>query len=407
MAIPAGRVVLSLCLIVLSTGKHLGFAISSSLADTVDSAVNGRLLITNKALLDIQQHIALSHKRVATLADEIGNLKKDQQTLGRELINAAKAKREFGQYIRISEGRLKVLVAKKHNLKKVLELYRGKFAEVLVGLERIGLNPPPAILVRADNALQSVRSAVLLGSVVQEMQARTDTLAADLKELEAITKSVKAEQLRLANAVENQQIEEKRLSLLLAEKAKLQQQSEKDFIVEKEYNRELAEKAKSLQDLLAEIIHRSELLTDKTNSRLLQIQTDFFAMRGLLSLPVKGHCVQTFSKTAQGELIETEPTAVVTSPVEGIVRYAGIFRSYGQLLIIDLGHNYHLILAGLGRIDVVQGQMLLEGEPVGIMGTQFIADSTAFNIGKSAPMLYIEIRKDGKPINPAPWWLQR
>ncbi|RCL02014.1 MAG: Peptidase [Candidatus Tokpelaia sp. JSC189] len=396
----------SLSLFALAAGGCLGFAISISFAGVVHSSINRRL-ITNKVLLDIQRHMILSQERVAVLADEIRNLKKDRRTLAGELVSAVLAEREFGRYIRVSEGRLKVLMAKRHDVQKVLKSRRDEFAKVLAVLERMGLNPPPAMLVRTDDALQSMRSAVLLGSLVPEMRAYTDTLAADLKELETITRSVRAERLQLANAIENQQVEKERLSLLLAENAKLQKQSEKDLIAEKKHNRELAEKAKSLQDLLAEIRNRSELPADEANSRLLQVQTDFFAMRGLLFLPVDGRCVQTFGKDSQGEVIETEPNAIVTSPVEGVVRYAGIFRSYGQLLIIDVGHNYHLILAGLGRINVAQGQILLQGEPVGIMGTQLIASSSAFDIGKSAPMLYIEIRKDGKPVNPASWWGRR
>jgi len=398
-----------LCLAALAAGGCLSFTISTGVAGAADSAANGRL-ITNKALLDIQRNIALSRERAAALADEVRNLKKDRQTLASELVKTARAEREFGQDIRVSEGRLKVLMAQRHDAQEVLNLRRGEFSEVLAALERMGLNPPPAMLVRADDALQSVRSAVLLGSVVPEMRARTDRLVADLKELEAITKSVKTERQRLANAVENQQAEKKRLSLLLAEKAKLQKQSEENLVAEKEHNRRLAEKAKSLQELLAELQRQSTLQTDTggdDSSRLMAVQTDFSAMQGLLFLPVDGRRVQAFGKSSQGEVIEAEPGAVVTSPVEGIVRYAGAFRSYGQLLIIDVGHNYHLILAGLGRIDVAQGQMLLQGEPIGIMGAQLVASSAAFDIGKSAPMLYIEIRKDGKPVNPAPWWARR
>lgn len=398
------------CLIALAVCGFSGVAgISAGSAQPAGSAADGRLP-TDRALLDIRHNIVLSQQRAALLADEVRTLRKDRKTLTEALVKAAKAEREFGQDIRVSEDRLRVLVEKKHVVEKAFKDRRREFSTVLAALERMGFNPPPALLVHADDALQSVRSAVLLGSIVPEIRMRTEMLAADLKELEMITKSVRAEGKRLADAVENRQAEKKRLSLLLAEKARLQKESEENLVAEEKHNRELVEKAKSLQELFAELHRQSKLQTGtETRDRLslMQIQTDFAALQGLLPLPVDGRRVQTFGQSSHGEVIETESGAVVTAPVEGIVRYAGTFRSYGRLLIIDAGGNYHLVLAGLGRIDVAQGQMLLQGEPVGVMGAQLVASTAAFDVGKSLPMLYIEFRKDGKPVNPALWWARR
>lgn len=58
----------------------------------------------------------------------------------------------------------------------------------------------------------------------------------------------------------------------------------------------------------------------------------------------------------------------------------------------------------MSKINVKQGQFVLSGEPLGMMGMQFIANSVALDIGKPSPMLYIEFRKQGKPVNPTPWW---
>lgn len=391
-------------------GLSYSAGITAVVAASAEPASHGRDQM-DKALVDIRHNMALAQQRAATLAEEVKNLQKDQKTLAQALVKAARAEREYGQNIRVSECKLKMLAEKQHAAKAALERRRAEFSEVLAGLERMGLHPPPAILVRSDDALQSVRSAVLLGALVPQMKARTDALNADLRELETITKSVSYERMRLANAMESQQIEKKRLSLLMAEKARLQKQSETNLSAEKDYSRALSEKAKSLQDLLAGLQRPAPIAKDdgsRAGAQLLQMQADIGRLRGLLPLPVDGRRVQVFGKSSQGETIETEPGAVVLSPVEGIVRYAGAFRSYGQLLIIDSGHNYHFILAGLGRIDVAQGQMLLQGEPVGVMGApQLVASTGAFDIGKSAAMLYIELRKNGKPVNPAPWWARR
>jgi murein hydrolase activator len=76
--------------------------------------------------------------------------------------------------------------------------------------------------------------------------------------------------------------------------------------------------------------------------------------------------------------------------------FAGPFRGYGQILIIAHGDGYHSLLAGLDRVDSLVGQWLLAGEPVGTM-----ADSA------DQPRLYLELRHNNQPINPAPWLMTR
>ena len=108
-----------------------------------------------------------------------------------------------------------------------------------------------------------------------------------------------------------------------------------------------------------------------------------------------------------GDMVATQSTAIVTAPADGSVLYAGPFRSYGQLLILNAGDGYHVVLAGMNRINVALGQSVLAGEPVGAMGEARVASSSASSGGNRAPELYVEFRKDGKPVDPAPWWAER
>jgi septal ring factor EnvC (AmiA/AmiB activator) len=108
----------------------------------------------------------------------------------------------------------------------------------------------------------------------------------------------------------------------------------------------------------------------------------------------------------QGDMVATQSGAIVTAPSDGSVLYAGPFRSYGQLLILDAGDGYHVVLAGMGRINVTIGQSVLAGEPVGAMGNAKVASASAA-AGSGGPELYVEFRKDGKPVDPAPWWAVR
>ena len=120
----------------------------------------------------------------------------------------------------------------------------------------------------------------------------------------------------------------------------------------------------------------------------------------LLIMPVRGQLVVAFGQRATGAesaskgiSIATRTKAQVVAPYDGQVVYAGAFRGYGQILIIEHGGRYHTLLAGLERIDAVTGQWILAGEPIGIMGGP----------QERSPELYLELRHAGQPVNPLPW----
>jgi len=107
--------------------------------------------------------------------------------------------------------------------------------------------------------------------------------------------------------------------------------------------------------------------------------------------------------TLKGISLQTRGAARITAPADGWVVYAGEFRSYGQLLIINAGGGYHVLLAGMSRIDVSLGQFVLAGEPIAVMGNSAMPSQGDDN---SRPVLYVEFRKDGRPIDPDPWWAE-
>ena len=135
----------------------------------------------------------------------------------------------------------------------------------------------------------------------------------------------------------------------------------------------------------------------------------FHQARGRLPRPAHGRNVLNFGEktqyggTSKGIVLETRSGAQITSPCDGWVVYAGEFRSYGQLLIINAGGGYHILLAGLSRIDVEPGQFVLAAEPVGTMsGASASRDSKSKS---DTPVLYVEFRKEGNPVDPSPWWV--
>jgi murein hydrolase activator len=135
----------------------------------------------------------------------------------------------------------------------------------------------------------------------------------------------------------------------------------------------------------------------------------FETAKGTLRLPAQGRRVKRFGdadvagSTLKGMSLQTREEARITAPADGWVVYAGEFRSYGQLLIINAGGGYHVLLAGMSRIDVSLGQFVLAGEPIAVMGN---SAPPSQGDDSSRPVLYVEFRKDGRPIDPDPWWAE-
>ncbi|MDX8453427.1 murein hydrolase activator EnvC [Mesorhizobium sp. VK9D] len=387
----------------------------------------------------VSKEITLSSERLAKLAADIASVRKDYASITAALIQSAMTEQKLGQDIEDIGAKLEGLKAEEKKLRASLAARRDVLAEVLGALQRMGLNPPPAILVKPEDALSSVRSAILLGAVVPELRQQTDRLMADLKEQTRVTASIEAERARLTTAVTDQTAEKKRLTMLLEAKKKLQADTQTAIAAEQQRSQQLAAKASSLKDLIASLEadkarkaqdqakagERKSTDSDTTASTTelaalpvpeanrLTGSAPFSALQGQIALPVIGRIKRRFGTDdgngapMQGDMVATQSGAIVTAPADGNVLYAGPFRSYGQLLILNAGDGYHVVLAGMSRISVATGQSVLAGEPIGAMGEARVASTSASRNENSTSELYVEFRKDGKPVDPAPWWADR
>ena len=225
--------------------------------------------------------------------------------------------------------------------------------------------------------------------------------------------------------------ERQRVALLIEERQKRQADTEKAIEEERRKATSLARQVDNLKDLIGKIEQgldaktRSERTAARAadeksiNSRIdlaalkdpgrLAPAVAFASARGHLPLPVNGVRIREFGapdslgSTEKGLTIATRAGAQVTAPCDGWVVYAGSFRNYGQVLILNAGGGYHVVLAGMERISVDVGQFVLTGEPVAIMGSGSQVAATLAS-GSSQPVLYVEFRKDGTPVDPSPWW---
>lgn len=364
----------------------------------------------------------------ASLKRELAAIGDDRRKLNQALIDTAARLRAIEGRIADAENRLNALADTQRKLHETLASRRDQIAEVLAALQRMGRNPPPAVLVSAEDALASVRSAIMLGAVLPEMRAQVERLATDLAALVNVRKTIAEEQEKLLRDLAAMAGERVRVARLIEERQKKQTETEKALLAERQHADELARQAENLKDLIGRLEqgldrasraaraaedkrkndNRPELAALRDPGRLAPA-LPFAATRGHLPLPVNGVRIREFGVpdsiggAEKGLWIGTKSGAQVTSPCDGWVVYAAPFRNYGQVLILDAGGGYHVVLAGMDRISVGVGQFVLTGEPVAVMGSgsQMAA---AIPTGSGESVLYVEFRKDGTPIDPSPWW---
>jgi murein hydrolase activator len=379
-----------------------------------------------------QQRAALEAQTKLKL--EIEAIGADRRALNQQLIDTAARVRDVEADIAATQARLQPLDERERVFKASLDERREVIVEILAALQRIGRQPPPALVVRPEDALQAVRTAIMLGAVVPGMRAEADALAADLAELLRVRKDIDAENLKLTGNLQVLAREQLRLNLLIDARQKQEDATAQTLDAQKQHAADLAHQVDNLKDLIAKLeqgldsatrqarIDARAIAEDATRPDLAALKDPgrmtpavaFAANRGHLHLPVNGSRIREFGAsdgaggTQKGVSIAAHFGAEITAPCDGWVVYAGPFRSYGQLLILNAGGGYHVLLAGMERISVDLGQFVLTGEPVAVMGGGLTGGgpqvSTAGATGAKQPVLYVEFRKDGAPIDPSPWW---
>jgi len=367
-----------------------------------------------------------SREQEAKLKREIDQIKSDRKKFAQDLLDTTARIRAAEVKLGEAEKRLAPLDRREAELQKSLAGREDSLAQVLAALERLGLRPASALLLQSDTALESVRSAMLLGALIPELRAEAQTIVSDLSELARVRREIASERDTLAQGRAALADDQRRISALIDERQRQQGENEKALEGERARAQALARQVDTVQDLVsrmereietaaraAEAANREETAraanAAAADSARVSPAIPFAQTRGKLPLPVIGRKLSEFGAAnglggvEKGLSIATRRNAQVSAPCDGWVVYVGNFRNYGQLLIINAGGGYHILLAGMERITVDLGQFVLSGEPVAVMGSApGVAAVSAF--GASEPVLYVEFRKDGNSIDPSPWW---
>ena len=385
-------------------------------------------------LRGVEDTLRKSEEQRRTIETEINSVRADRARLSAALIETTAKVQDAEAGAAAAAEKLAGLNGTADDLSHSLERRRGVIADVLAALQRMGSNPPPAILVKPDDMSEAVRAAAVMGSLIPELKSEIEAARRDLDDLAKTRKSIARERDALTEKGKVLAAEKMRLAALIDARQQSLASAQDALGSQQQRAADLAKKAGSLKDLIARLdsesaarkaaaaaAHESEVATaNEIEARAqaaqgaetahLKPEIAFADAKGRVPLPAAGAILKTFGSpddlggVERGVSLATPAGATVSTPVDGAVLFAGAYRSYGQLLIIDAGGGYYVLLAGLDRINVQSGEFVLAGEPVGVMGDGSTRMATAAAVGAARPVLYIELRKDGTAIDPGPWW---
>lgn len=346
-----------------------------------------------------RQNRAAAEAEAKKLEKRADGLKAAAAELSSKLQAAATDVREAERRLDGLEREIAGLENRRSALSQSLEARRAQMTTALSALAGIARVPPLAVIARPGEFDRARLSASALAGLKPALETRMAAITADMNSLAETEKRLTEAQGEARESLASLGRDRERLAALLDERQSQAGRTREAAEAAQARARKLAGKVETLEELVRRL-GEIEPVAVPDAKRAAQAMA---AVKGRLPLPAEGRVASVYGERhgandGKGMTITTRPGAVVTAPHDAIVRFAGRFRSYGRLLILDFGDSYHLLVAGLSGIDVVVGQWLLAGEPVGRM-------AAAEDGGR--PELYLELRHDGLPIDPGPWLAQR
>ncbi|MDX1483304.1 MAG: peptidoglycan DD-metalloendopeptidase family protein [Alphaproteobacteria bacterium] len=388
----------------------------------------------------VERALEKAEDRTKALDRKAGDIAEETAALSRSLVALAGEARALETRTAELQARIKTIARLEREKRRSLGRQHARLGSLLGALQRIARNPPEALLAYGTTPEDTLRSALLLKSILPQLEAQAATLRAELDALHRLRRDARQRAAALETAAAALAAKRRKVDALIARKRALARTTRQEQERAKAESARLAAQANTLKTLLQNIEkdrkkrktkretaprHRPKpspaparksapapapdgQLAARATPRSAAAPARRLTLgpvpsirkaRGRLAPPVVGRIVARYGakrgsgSRSKGLHFATAPGAQVVAPHDGHVVFAGPFRGYGRLLIIDHGEGYHSLLAGLGRIDVAVNQRLLAGEPIGIMAPS----------GKGRPRLYLELRRKGRPFDPRPW----
>lgn len=398
------------------------------------------IICSANAAVVSEQDLEYVRRQVQQQNNHHKKLQRQTAEINRELDQINRAMIKKAKQIQNIEDKTSAMEKKLLDLQKELKDAEESFTtedknliKTLYALQNLALKPTESLFVQPLTPVEIIRSAMLLRETVPYLAEQAAQIRLRLDTISAKKKNIEQQMANVSRSKAALEKEHTKMRKLMSQKSAMRTKLKTETAETKQKIKQLADQAKDIKELLDKL-ERERIAREKMEKirrekerrereeleRYRQEQEkqetaesddlikskpefiketgkNFAKARGHLSKPARGPIAVAYGAetskgvTSKGISIQTRPQAQVISPYDGSVIFAGPFRGYGKLIIIEHGDGYMSLLAGMEDIDCEVGQMLLAGEPIGQM-----PDSEGSN-------LYVELRKNNKPIDPAAW----
>jgi len=348
-------------------------------------------------LKDIEKKLETEKQRKADLQKQMKGIRTELSGTKKELVSIAGEIKENEVSLSRLETRIQDMQAEQKEIEQRLIEDKGSIGDLILALQRMGRVPTEAVLVRPGAPLETAQSAMLLESILPRLYGRANSLKDDLNRLQDLITSLENDREAAENVARSLKVKHMSMATLIKKREGLYAQTQEDIQRQQQNIERISSKAADLKDLVKKLEESEKIKQQQANNVRAAVYTPPSGT-SQARLPASGVIRVGFNQRdeigaeSQGLKIETRPGGLVVAPMNGQIRYAGNFRNYGQMVIIEHDDGYHSLVAGLDRIDTVVGRYISAGEPVGLM-------SRSGN--NSNPVLYYELRYKGQPVNPA------
>lgn len=381
--------------------------------------------VSKSDLARMEKQMAEQDAESKRLAKQAAEITEEVKTLSTNIVKYAKVIQNNEDKISSMEQELEQLQQDLKAAEASFTLEDEHLIKTLSALQNLALKPTESLFVQPLTPVEIIRSAMLLRETVPHLEESANRIKAQLDKIEKQKKQVETQVEKIKRQKKQMEEEHAELKSMMKRKSALRNSIENKSEEAKKKVSKLAAQAQDIRDLLDKLekqrlekqrqeqeAERKRLAEEKRKKKeeekqradlikfkpqsIKEIGENFIKAKGKLPLPARGQIVTRYGEetakgvTSKGIIVETRPQAQVVAPFDGNVIFAGPFRGYGNVIIIEHGKGYLSLMAGLDTVDCELGQMLLAGEPIGLMPED---DSK----------LYVEIRKDNHPINPLTW----
>lgn len=348
----------------------------------------------------IEQELKKRQDSETTFRKSAENSKAEVRQLQKQLVKAGKSIQSVEARATQLEINIERLEVVESNTISSLSRRRQEMSTLLATLQRLSKRPPALALLKPGEAVDTARSAKLLGSILPQIENKAALLKNELVALLEVKQELSRDRESLRATLVTLSRQQRDIKKLQKAREQAARYALKEASKQAKAASKLIQKATDLKDLIAKIEKAAKMKRAAEMAGKAAISTGFSLAKGMLTMPAKGKISKYFGSPlrvgkSKGIRVKTRSEAQVIAPFDGEVVFSGPFRDYGQILIISHGDGYHSLLAGMDKIFGEVGEWILAGEPIGEM--EKIEEK------KKAAELYLELRYNNVAFNPLPW----